>query len=135
MLKNIWDKILYFGQWVLNFFTRVRKRLKKDYDEFSPPKSFTSIKEIKQHLRGEALSFFAGGLKSKASGYISKYPTGGLMLSIANNPYEDCYRSSAFGDVNVVKTAWTCLKSFFNRKLFGQPFSLLSLKFPSLTFF
>lgn len=136
MLKNIWDKILYFGKWVLNFFTRVRERLKRDYSEAPSLSSFTSLKDVKQHLKGEALSFFASGLKTKVSVSAGKYPSGvNLVANMVHTPYEECYRSSAFGDVNIARAIQTCLRSFCNRLVFGHPFPMFSFRLPTLTFF
>lgn len=136
MLKNIWDKILYFGKWVLNFFTRVRKRLKKDYSDVTSLSGITSLQDVKKHLKGEALSFFVSGLKTKASVSAGKHSSGAsLVTSMVHTPYEGCYRSSSFGDVNIVRAMQTCLKSFCSRLVFGHPFSMFSFRLPTLTFF
>lgn len=136
MLKNIWDKILYFGKWVWNFFARIRKRLKKDYSETPSLSSLTSIKDVKKHLKDEALSFFVSGLKTKVSVSAEKhFPCMSPAIGLVQTPYEECYRSSAFGDVNIVRAVRTCLKSFCNRLVFGHPTPMFSFRLPTLTFF
>lgn len=125
MLKWIWSKMLHYGRIVVNFLKKIFRKVKRDIEDCKGDIRFVTVDEIKEHLRGEAHSFFVGWVKCWVLRHPSAHPLLKEALGFVGNPYENVCETSS---VNVARVFLTCLRSGVSRYLFGSPFSPVSVK-------
>lgn len=123
------EKLLYFWEWIKNFWKLFKKKIKKDFRACEFDMSGLTSAAVVNHVLNEATSFFIGGLRSKALASPRTPPLVKDVGRFFTSPYADCFPDSTYREANLVKAGSVCLKSFCSRLLFGERLRPISFNF------
>lgn len=126
MWKKIKEKLLYFWQWLKNFWQLFKKRIRKDFKACEFDTSGLSSTAVVSHTLKELKSFFVGGLLSKALASPRTPPLVKDVGRFFTNPYMDCFPASGLKNTNLVKVGATYLKSFCSQLLLDERLPILA---------